>query len=275
MSKEEEKALVPELVQLPTENDNTFSDIMMNPAILTQAYQMAEQMVGAELTVPEHLRKNVGDCYAIVLQSLQWRLNPFIVAQKTFIVSGKLGYEAQLVVAVLQASGAITGGFKYEYSGDKDTLQCRAGAILKGETEVTWGSWLASADVTVKNSPLWKTNPEQQMSYLQSKNWARLYCPGAILGVYTPDELEDMPKNNYSPNNSSGGQPAPAKTDDGTYDNELFDSNYPKWKKSIQEGARKAETVISYLAGNYKFTPEQEDLLEQLRNCEPIDGEKS
>ena len=44
--------------------------------------------------------------------------------------------------------------------------------------------------MTTKNSPLWKTNPKQQLGYLQVKNWARLYCPGAILGVYTPDEFE-------------------------------------------------------------------------------------
>ena len=27
------------------------------------------------------------------------------------------------------------------------------------------------------------------MGYLQVKNWARAYCPGAILGVYSDDEL--------------------------------------------------------------------------------------
>ena len=59
------------------------------------------------------------------------------------------------------------------------------------ETEVRWGEWLSIGAVTTKNSPLWKTNPKQQMGYLQVKNWARAFAPGAILGVYTTDELGD------------------------------------------------------------------------------------
>jgi len=91
----------------------------------------------------------------------------------------------------VQASGAIRGAFRYEYQGDGAGLQCRVGAVLAGEVEITWGEWLRKSDVTTLNSPLWKVNPKQQLGYLQVKNWSRLYCPGAILGVYTPDELAD------------------------------------------------------------------------------------
>ena len=34
------------------------------------------------------------------------------------------------------------------------------------------------------------SDPKQQLAYLAVKYWARLYCPGVILGVYTPDEFE-------------------------------------------------------------------------------------
>ena len=114
-----------------------------------------------------------------------------MVAQKTHIVSGRLGYEAQLVNAVLQNSGAIRGMPRYEYSGDGNDLKCRVGCVPRGETEVRWGEWLSIGAVTTKNSPLWKTSPKQQMGYLQVKNWARAFAPGAILGVYTTDELGD------------------------------------------------------------------------------------
>ena len=39
-------------------------------------------------------------CMAVTLQALQWNMSPFAVAQKTHLVNGTLGYEAQLVNAV-------------------------------------------------------------------------------------------------------------------------------------------------------------------------------
>lgn len=173
--------------------DIGIGDIMLNVPLLQQIDHMAARMATSKATVPDHLRGNEGDCWAIIMQAVQWKMNPYVVAQKTHIVSGKLGYEAQLVNAVIQNSRMITGSFKYEYEGEGGALQCRVGAKLKGDDDITWGEWLSIASVTTKNSPLWKTNPKQQLGYLQVKNWARAYCPGAILGVYTPDEIESIP----------------------------------------------------------------------------------
>ena len=155
---------------------------------------LAEIMATAKVTVPAHLAGKAGDCLAVIMQAAQWQMNPFAVAQKTHVVNGVLGYEAQLVNAVVQASGAIAGRFHYEYQGDGANVACRVGAVIRGEKEVTWNEFLSAASVTTKNSPLWKTNPKQQLGYLQVKNWARAYAPGAILGVYSDDEFEVMPE---------------------------------------------------------------------------------
>lgn len=167
-------------------------NLMMDVATMQSLMKVADLMASGKSTVPAHLQKNPADCMAVVMQAMQWGLNPFAVAQKTHIVSGTLGYEAQLVNAVVQASNTITGRFHYEYKGASPNTECRVGAVIRGESEITWGEWLSEAKVTTKNSPLWKTNPKQQLSYLQVKNWARLYCPGAILGVYSPDEFEQQ-----------------------------------------------------------------------------------
>jgi hypothetical protein len=172
--------------------DMSAGDIMLNVPLLQQIDNMAARMASAKATIPKHLVGNDGDCWAIIMQAIQWRMNPYAVAQKTHLVNGTLGYEAQLVNAVIQNSGLVTSPFRYEYRGEGQELECRVGAVLKGDSVITWGEWLCIASVKVKNSPLWATNPKQQMSYLQGKNWARLYCPGAILGVYTPDELQEI-----------------------------------------------------------------------------------
>lgn len=165
--------------------------MLFNPQAMSQLMALAHEMAQATVTVPKHLQGKQGDCLAVVMQAAQWRMNPFAVAQKTHLVNGTLGYEAQLVNAVVQNSGAIVGSFTYEYSGQGEQLACRVGAQLKHTNHITWGEWLPIGLVTTRNSPLWKTNPKQQLGYLQVKNWARAYCPGAILGVYSVDELQD------------------------------------------------------------------------------------
>lgn len=164
---------------------------IFSPEGMDRLVRFATLMADSKATVPAHLAGKPADCLAVTMQAAQWGMNPFAVAQKTHVVNGTLGYEAQLVNAVVQRSGAIKGRFHYEYKGEGSSLECRVGAVIRGEQEITWNEWLCISSVTTKNSPLWKTNPKQQFGYLQVKNWARAHTPGAILGVYTPDELQD------------------------------------------------------------------------------------
>lgn len=224
-----------------TPNTISASNTIFNVQALTQLQEVAGLMSQATVTVPDHLRGNPADCMAIIMQAMQWGMNPYAVAQKTHLVNGVLGYEAQLVNAVISSSSAIVGRFHYKYEGDwekcsrtrvetvkktakgggiyekKETIPCwtsedeyglsvRVGAVLRGESEITWGEPVFLSSVITRNSPLWTSNPKQQLAYLALKYWARLYCPDVILGVYTPDELEEpqekiinpVPVQNYS-----------------------------------------------------------------------------
>ena len=181
-------------------NNTIFSHQM-----LQRIQEFSKIMSTGGATVPKHLQGNPADCMAVTMQAFQWGMNPFAVAQKTHLVNGTLGYEAQLVNAVIVSSGAIIGKFKYEYIGKWDEYQktkktnedeiklnlgIKVGAILTGDQDITWGEPLYLSDVTIRNSPLWKSAPKQQIAYLAIKYWARLYCPEVILGVYSTDELE-------------------------------------------------------------------------------------
>ena len=189
-------------------------------------------------------------------------MNPFAVAQKTHLVNGTLGYEAQLVNAVLEASGAIIGRFRYEYQGEGNGLKCRVGAIPRGESEVVWNEWLNISDVTTKNSPLWKTNPRQQMGYLQVKNWARAFKPGAILGVYTPDELETIPA-------TAAVDVTPRSEELPEYPQEDFEKNFETWKGIIESGKRTADDIIAKIKSRNTLTDLQET---SIRACSGEQG---
>jgi hypothetical protein len=221
---------------------------------LDRLERIAERMASGRMTVPEYLRGNIGDCMAIAMQAMLWNMDPFAVAQKTHIVNGRLGYEAQLVNAVLQNSGAIRGLPYYEYRGDGNSLECRVGCVPRGEPDIRWGEWLATSQITTKNSPLWKVNPRQQLGYLQVKNWARAFCPGAILGVYTVDELEDS---------TLPVRPAAAPATDTRpalppYLQGDFDKNLPDWRKVIESGRKTAADLLSLLQTKATFTAAQQ-----------------
>lgn len=223
---------------------------------LNRLERIAERMAGGRMTVPEYLRGNTGDCMAIAMQSMLWNMDPFAVAQKTHIVSGRLGYEAQLVNAVLQNSGAIRGLPYYEYRGEGNALECRVGCVPRSETEIRWGEWLSTSQITTKNSPLWKVNPRQQLGYLQVKNWARAFAPGAILGVYTVDEMED-----FTPLPKAGaGEPERAATLP-PYPQADFVKNLPEWTKVVESGRKTAQALLAMLSTKATFTEQQKALI--------------
>lgn len=183
--------------------------ITLDDSLFNKCHRLAQMMASGACTVPKHLQGNVGDCFAIVGQSLRWGMDPYAVAQKTHLVSGTLGYEAQLVIAVINNRAPIVDRLKFEYFGEwskvkaKDDKSDDVGVIcratFKGDDEPTELSLTMAQVGTVRNSPLWSADPRQQLAYLAAKRFSRLHCPDVILGVYTPDELAD--RNNDTPRN--------------------------------------------------------------------------
>lgn len=179
--------------------------IMDNPALFQQMLAFAEVMAMGTVTVPEHLRKNKGDCLAVAMQAYQWGMLPFVVAQKTHIVNGKLGYEAQLVIAIINNSGLLEGRLSEpEYIGNWDAiigkktsfgspleegLGVKLTGKLKGEDKLrSWTVYLNQCET--RNSPLWKLKPKLQLYYVCAKEFVRIHAPEVLLGVYTDDELK-------------------------------------------------------------------------------------
>jgi len=249
--------------ELQTTTSISANDMMLNGSTFERAMNLAEMMSKAAVTVPQHLRGKPGDCLAIVMQAATWGMNPFVVAQKTHLVNGTLGYEAQLVNAVIQQSGAIHGRFHYEYQGEPGNVSCRVGATIQGEADITWGEWLNERTVTTKNSPLWKTNPKQQMGYLQVKNWARQYAPGAILGVYDNDEIEaplikDMGNAQVVPQARREPAAKPAYADQSLLD------NADKWATLMQSGKKTPDDIIAMIESKFTLNDAQKNAIHAL-----------
>lgn len=233
--------------------------------------EFSKLMAQAVVTVPKHLHGKPADCMAITLQAMRWRMDPYVVGSKTHVVNGNLGYEAQLVVAVLKNSGAVKGRPHYEYRGDGNNLECRAGFVPAGEEAIVWTEWLSIAGITTKNSPLWKVNPKQQFGYLQARNWARLYAPDALLGIYTDDELQVVPA---QPTERHMGQAEEVRPELPAYPQVDFDKNLPGWSKVVDSGRKTASDLLSMLQTKATFTAAQQEQILKLGQVEetPVAG---
>lgn len=254
-----------ELQVIDQSGSTSVSALIFDPQKLQAMQTMAKAMSEAVIAVPAHFRGKSGDCLAVVMQAAQWGMNPFAVAQKTHVVGGALGYEAQLVNAVVQNSGAVDGRFHYEYRGEGANVECRVGAVIRGEKEVTWGEWLSAATVTTKNSPLWKTNPKQQLGYLQVKNWARAFAPGAILGVYSSDELAEPMERDIT---SEGSVVRDKPTAKPAYDQEQFSAYLPKWRELIQSGKKTTDDIIAIVSTKATLTAAQVAEIQAITKAE-------
>ena len=202
--------------------------ILTNADLFNRLLKISEVMANSGNFVPEHYRGKPDACMAVVMQAARWNMDPFAVAQKTFIVgnSGVLGYEAQLVNAVINTMAPTKDRIHFEWFGswenivgrfvkktsskgndyivpgwdlgDEAGVGVRAWATLKGESEPR-ELVLMLSQAQVRNSTLWASDPRQQLAYLAVKRWARLYCPDVILGVYTADEIDEREEKVINP----------------------------------------------------------------------------
>lgn len=172
------------------------------PQNLAEVVKFAEVMCRADIALPKHLRGNAGACMAVALQALDWQMNPFAVASKSYQVNGAIAYEAQLIAAVVNTRSGIKGRLKYRYDGTGNDMTCTVTGTIDGDeleyTTPTIGS------ITTKNSPLWKSDPQQQLGYFAARSWARRHTPEVILGVYDREEAEQF----HGPENARDVTPA-------------------------------------------------------------------
>ena len=172
---------------------------------LGQVMEFAKLMAVSGIAVPKWLRNNPGGCLAICSRALRWGMDPFAVAEKSYMAVGKggvehVGYEAQLVHAVITAHAPLKGRLRSEIIGTGDERRCKVWGTFKGETKPheytseTLGKKIKDIGYNdkgqLKGSPLWLEDPEVQLTYSAVRQWCRLHSSETLLGVYAQDELE-------------------------------------------------------------------------------------
>ncbi len=171
---------------------------------MLEVMEFAKLMSLAGSAIPPHLRNNPGGCLAATVRALELKMSPFTVANWQYEVENKgvkrVAYESQFYHACIEARAPIKTRLNFEIVGEGEERRCKVWATLSGETEprVFLSDTLAKLRPsrneygTTKGSPLWDKKPDVQMFYNASRDFARIYFPDVLGGLYTKDELEEM-----------------------------------------------------------------------------------
>lgn len=209
--------------EIITQNDRAViarPETLLDKATFQQIAEIAAMMASASL-IPESLsHEGTGDrkkalpmetvranCFLVANQAIKWGADPFAVAQCCSVVHGRLMFEGKLVAAVIES----TLGFKLVHaygkwdrakeccivgedaSGDDLAIRIGEGHFENGVAvfgnrfiDGNVGSW----KTTGNNSP-WRPGRNRSMLiYRGTREFARIFEPGVMLGVITEDEYD-------------------------------------------------------------------------------------
>ena len=185
-----EELTVQNAQEMATMSGNPWSD----PHAFTQLAKVADAFAKSSL-IPQNYQGKPQDCMIAIEMANRMNISPVFVMQNLYIVKGKPSWAGQACMAMINACGKFRD-VKHVYTGKPgtDSRGCYVTAtrISDGETvngtEVTMS--MVKAEGWISNSK-WKNMPEQMLGYRAASFFARLYCPEALMGLQTYEEVED------------------------------------------------------------------------------------
>lgn len=167
------------------------------PQSMGELLEFSKLMAVSDFCVRPAFRGNPGACLAVALQAFRCGGDPFAWCNKAYITKNKAGeeqvsYEAQLIHAIVIASGVLQRRLRPVYEGEGTKRKCRIVGFIKGENEAFEYESPRIEEIAVRNSPLWTADRDQQLFYYSTRAWARRHVPEILLGIYAPEEMGEI-----------------------------------------------------------------------------------
>ena len=170
-------------------------ELMFNPDLFSQGQRLASVMAASQF-LPAHLKskssqaETVANCYQVIVQAQRWGMDPYQVANHTFSVGGRLGYDGQLIASVVHGRSNLDGRLVCKYDGTGDNLKITIIGRFKDEQESrTIEMTVAQGKAATQQvHRMWTSDPDQKLWYSGVLKWARRHCPEVVLGVRAEDE---------------------------------------------------------------------------------------
>ena len=155
----------------------------------------AAQMLSQTSIVPQSYQGKPQDCFVAIEMATRMSVSPMVVMQNMYIVKGKPSWAGQACTMLINSCGKFRD-VKHVYTGDKGTEN--RGCYVTA-TRISDGERIDGVEVTINmakaegwtSNPKWRNMPELMLAYRASAFFARVYCPEALMGVQTSEEIYD------------------------------------------------------------------------------------
>lgn len=177
------------LADAPLARDLVPQDRKLLPAPLEQIQEVGALIQSAGAFVSKELRADPGACVAVAYMAALHKTDPIMTASKAFLVNGRLAFEAQFISAIVRRH--IDEPFDITFHGSGAQRFARVVGKVGGKPLEYTSPQIGQ--IKPKNSPLWITDPDQQLgAYYSVRAWSRRHKPEVLLGIYAVEELQVM-----------------------------------------------------------------------------------
>lgn len=180
--------------------NNTAAPSMWNDMKLMQTSWKMAKVISETSIVPDAYKNSAGNCLIAIDIANRMGLSPIMVMQNSQVVRGNFTWKGSACKGLIDNCGRFTKT-KYVFIGERGTDSW--GCYLQAEDKQT-GETINGATVTIKmakdegwiskSGSKWVTMPELMLQYRSATFFARAYCPQALMGFYTNDEMVDIGK---------------------------------------------------------------------------------
>ena len=177
-----------------TSTVTAIGNVWTDPQAFNRALRVSDMLSKSSL-VPQSYQGKPQDCFIALEMATRLNTSPIFVMQNLYVVKGKPSWSGQACFGMIMACGRFAS-VKLEYSGTEgaDDWGCRVTALRLSDGERVSGTTvtigMAKAEGWMSN-PKWKNMPQQMLGYRAASFFARHYCPDALLGLQTYEEILD------------------------------------------------------------------------------------
>lgn len=165
-------------------------------------WKIASQLAKSTI-VPDNYKGHPENCVIAIGLAKQMDLPPFTVMQNLAVIRGRTSWSGSFCKTLIERTGKFKD-LELNYIGEKgkDNYGCYLSA-----TRISDNKKINGPEVTMKmakdegwtSNKKWLTLTELMLAYRCQSFFCRIYCPEAMNGIYTSEEIEDITPNREQP----------------------------------------------------------------------------
>lgn len=166
--------------------------------------QIAEVLSYNEL-LPDHLRgvtknkvfkpfsevQRKSICFSIVNAAHLWNCNPFMLAEQSYVVHGKLDYSGLFYASLANERGDLDQKLNHKFEGQGEDRKVIVYGRIRGETKMRSAELTLRAGKRQGNAGSWETDPDQMLIYACSRRWVKRHVPHVLMSLVATEHIDD------------------------------------------------------------------------------------